>query len=134
MKHSDEWKANWTRPAISHNELTFYGYKVSYPQKLRLGNYVDIGTGTYIQASNGIIIEDNVQIGPNCSILSENTIDGTLGLIHLKEGCCIGANSVIFPYVTVGVNTIIGACSLVNKSIQADVVAYGTPCKVKRKL
>ena len=134
MKHSNEWKANWVHPIIKHNVPTVYGYKVSCPDLLKFGEYIDIGTGTYIQASNGIIIEDDVQIGPNCTILSKNTIDGTAGTINLQKGCCIGANSVIFPNVIVGANTIIGACSLVNKSIESDVIAYGVPCKVKRKL
>jgi acetyltransferase-like isoleucine patch superfamily enzyme len=39
-------------------------------------------------------------------------------------------NSVILKGVEIGANTIIGANSLVIKSIPANVVAGGNPCKV----
>ena len=46
----------------------------------------------------------------------------------------IGAHSVILKGVTIGARTIIGAGSVVTKSIPADCVAVGNPCKVIRKL
>lgn len=36
--------------------------------------------------------------------------------------------------ITVGDNTVIGAGSLVTKDIPANVVAYGSPCKVVRPI
>ena len=36
--------------------------------------------------------------------MSNSTIDGKKGRIILKEGCNIGANSVIFPNVIIGKN------------------------------
>jgi len=41
--------------------------------------------------------------------------------------------SVIMPGVTVGENTIIGAFSFVNKSIPANVIAFGIPARVIKK-
>lgn len=38
------------------------------------------------------------------------------------------------PGVTIGDNTVIGAGSVVTKDIPANVVAYGTPCKVIREI
>ena len=38
------------------------------------------------------------------------------------------------PGVTIGENTIIGAFSFVNKNIPNNVLAYGTPVKIVRKL
>jgi maltose O-acetyltransferase len=41
---------------------------------------------------------------------------------------------VVNPEVTIGENAVIGAGSVVTKSIPANVVAAGNPCKVIRNL
>ena len=43
-----------------------------------------------------------------------------------------GAHSVVMPGVSIGKNSIIGACSFVNKDIPNNVIAYGIPVKVVR--
>lgn len=40
----------------------------------------------------------------------------------------------VLPGVTIGENTIIGAGSVVNRNIPANVVAAGNPCKVIREI
>lgn len=52
------------------------------------------------------------------------------GQISVGKNCFIGCRTTILPNVTIGDNTIIGACSLVNQSIPSGVVAAGNPCKV----
>lgn len=42
-------------------------------------------------------------------------------------------NCVSMKRVTIGENTIIGANSIVTKSIPANVIAVGSPCKVKKE-
>ena len=46
----------------------------------------------------------------------------------------IGGGSVICPGVEIGDNTVIGAGSVVVKSIPANVMACGNPCVVKKSL
>ena len=99
-----------------------------------LGNKTDIGTFTYIQAKSGVVIEDLVQIGSHCSIYSESTIDNKKAKVVLKKNCKIGTHSTVMPGVTVGENSIIGAFSFVNKDIPANVVAFGIPAKVIKKI
>jgi acetyltransferase-like isoleucine patch superfamily enzyme len=103
-------------------------------KNLKLGNYVDIGAFTYINAKKGVIIEDYVQIGSHCSLYSLSTIDNKQGKIILKRNCRIGTHSVIMPGVTIGKNTVIGAFSFVNTDIPENTIAYGVPAKIKRKL
>ena len=54
--------------------------------------------------------------------------------IIIEDDVWLGAQSIILKGVTVGARTIIGAGSVVTKSIPADCVAAGNPCKVIRKL
>ena len=129
---SDRFK-NWKRPKIIHGKLSKWHWKVLRPEKLQLGKNVDISSFVVLFAHNGITIEDGVEIGPHCSILSADTISGRNGRVVLKKGCCIGANSVVMPGVTVGENTIVGAHSLVNKDLPANSIAFGVPAKLVRK-
>jgi len=124
---------NWTPPKIEEGKLTQWNWLVQHKDNLELGNKTDIGAFTYINAQNGVIIEDEVQIGSHCSIYSVSTIDDKNGQVILKKNCRIGSHSVIMPGVTVGENSIIGAFSFVNKDIPDDAVAYGVPAKVARK-
>lgn len=124
----------WKKPKIVHGELTKWHWKVLHPENLKMGKYVDISSFVVIFAHNGVTIEDKVQIGPNSSIMSADTISGKNGPVVLKKGCCVGANSAVMPGVTIGENTIVGAHSLVTKDLPANVIAFGVPAKVVRKL
>jgi len=125
---------NWKYPKIEEGKLTKYNWLVQNKNGLKLGKYTDIGAFTYINAKFGVVIENNVQVGSHCSIYSISTIDNKKGKIVLKKNCKIGAQTVIMPGVTVGENSIVGAFSFVNKDIPANVVAFGIPVKIVKKL
>ena len=126
----DGWKA----PEINDCELTKYNWLVQNKDNLDLGYKTDIGAFTYINAKNNVVIEDYVQIGSHCSIYSVSTIDDKEGEVVLKKNCRVGTHSVVMPGVTIGENSVIGAFSFVTEDIPANVVAYGVPAKVMRKL
>ena len=124
----------WEKPTIEEGKLTKYNWLVQNAENLTLGDKTDIGAFTYINAKNGVVIEDEVQIGSHCSIYSVSTIDNKEGKVTLKENCKIGSHSVLMPGVTVGKNSIVGAFSFVNKDIPDNVVAFGIPAKVVKKI
>jgi len=121
---------NWQPPIFDERNLTKWNWMCQYHENLKIGKYVDIGAFTYINAKYGVEIEDNVQIGSHCSIYSHSTIDNKKGKVVIKKNAKIGAHSVIMPGVTIGENSIVGACSFVNKDIPPNVVALGIPAKV----
>jgi len=128
------WKCRkWVAPIISEG-LTKWNWMVQYPQNLKIGKYVDIGAFTYLNALYGIELEDFVQIGSHCAIYSISTIDGRKGKVTIKRNARIGSHSVIMPGVTIGENSIIGAFSLVKEGIPANVIAFGIPAKIFRRL
>jgi galactoside O-acetyltransferase len=51
------------------------------------------------------------------------------GDITIGRDSVIGCNAVIFPGVTVGANSAIGAMSLVNRDVPEDVIYAGIPAK-----
>jgi len=86
-----------------------------------LGEGVDIGAFSYINAAYGVIIDDKVKIGSHVAIHSDNTIDGTHDSVHICKNACIGSHSVIFPGVVVGKNAKVGAHSVVKIDVPDDV-------------
>ena len=126
--------SHWEYPEIIEGKPTKYSWIVQNKEKFTLGLETDIGAFTYINAKNGVIIEDFVQIGSHCSIYSVSTIDNKEGKVLLMKNCRIGSHSVIMPDVSIGKNTSIGAFSFVNMSIPDNVVAFGVPARIIRHL
>ncbi|MBO9659276.1 MAG: sugar O-acetyltransferase [Chitinophagaceae bacterium] len=90
-----------------------------------------------------VTIGDNVLVGPNVSIYTVNHAVNiekrNAGIEYAKtvsigNNVWIGGNVVILQGVTIGDNSIVGAGSVVTKSVPANVLAAGNPCKVIREL
>ena len=119
----------WIKPIFDKHGMTQWYWRVTNIENFNLGNQVEIGSFTVIDAKYGVTIEDKVKIGWSCSIFSNSTIDNKMGKIILKQGCNIGANSVILPGITIGENATIGANSLVNKNIPSNEIWAGSPAQ-----
>jgi len=133
--HSEEWRKNWKRPEIDTSLpvwISPWGWKVIDPANLILGNCIDIGSYTVLLCQCGIEIDDDVQIGPLCAILSESTIDNKKGKVRLCRNAGVGSHCTIMPGVTIGENSIVGAHSFVRRSIPPDEVWAGTPARFIR--
>jgi len=124
----------WKKPSIRHGKPTKYGWIVSHPSKFILEKYTDIGAFTYIQAKEGVEVQESVQIGSHCSIYSVSTIDNKKGKVVIGRNARVGSHSVIMPGVTIGPNTVVGAMSFVNRDLPANVIAYGCPVRIVKKL
>jgi maltose O-acetyltransferase len=53
-----------------------------------------------------------------------------VGRVIIHESCHIGARTIILPGVEIGPRTIVGAGSVVSKSLPAETVCSGSPAKV----
>lgn len=124
---------------IKTDPLTWY-----LEEGLQLGKEVSLisvpnfGSEPYL-----ISIGDKTTISYDCAFVTHdaatrvirNLPDGNpetviYGPIKVGKNCFIGARTTIIAGVTIGDNSIIGACSLVNRDIPSGVVAAGNPCKV----
>jgi len=119
--------------------------------KISIGSRVVIRPATMMFADPradgaGITIEDDVLVGSGVHFYVGNHAftDANIPIIDqghfpskpilLKKGCWIGANAIILPGVTIGNNSVIGAGSVVTKSIPDRVVAAGNPAKVLKNI
>jgi acetyltransferase-like isoleucine patch superfamily enzyme len=131
-----------------------YGSHIDCCSKISIGDFVTIRPGSFLFADPepggaGIVIENYVLLGSNIHIYTNNhefnnteipiyhqgyptaSIENT---VILREGCWIGANVVILPGVEIGCNSVIGAGSVVTKSIPPKVLAAGNPAKFLKML
>lgn len=125
---------NWKPPKFNKRGMTKWNWMCQHHEKLKLGRFVDIGAFTYINAKYGVEIQDFVQVASHCAIYSISTIDDKKGRVILKKNARIGSHCVIMPGITVGENSIVGACSYVNKNIPSNVMALGVPVRVIKRL
>ena len=124
----------WERPAFDKKGMTKWSWMCQHFENLKLGKHVDIGAFTYINARYGVELQDFFQIGSHCSIYSVSTIDNKIGKILIKKNARVGTHSVIMPGIIIGKNSCVGAFSFVNQNIPNNVLAYGVPAAVRRKL
>ena len=108
---------------------------------IQLGNNVFINKFSHISASSTstIIIKDNCMFGPSVTIIA-GTHDTTgdylkraeviPNTIIIEKNVWIGVGVKIIGNVTIGENSIIGAGSVVVKSIPKNNIAVGVPAKV----
>ncbi len=54
--------------------------------------------------------------------------------VKIENNVWIGGGCILLPGVTIGENSVIGAGSVVNRSIPSNCVAVGNPCRVIRYL
>ena len=80
----------------------------------------------------GIVIIKSAQIGYNCTIYHNVTIGWWKKSPKIGNNVTIYPNSMIIGDVEIGDNVIIGAGSVVTKSIPANKVAAGNPVRIIR--
>jgi len=95
----------------------------------------------YIDGRNGIILEENVWLGPNVSIISQNHNENNYKEyikakpIIIHKNSLLLTNCVILPEVELGEHTIVAAGAVVTKSfLEGNQIIGGVPARVLRKL
>lgn len=105
---------------------------------MHIGNDVNLPASTQIDVSHCFLISigDHCGFGEECVILAHDAqmdefLDaGRIGRVVIHESCHIGIRSVILAGVEIGPRTIVGANSVVSKSLPPDTVCAGSPAKV----
>lgn len=112
---------------------------------IRIGNNVGMSS-TRIWIHERLTIGNNVKIGggvllidtdchPIDYLVRRNSNEGTCSSpIVIEDDVWIGAQSIVLKGVTIGARSIIGAGSVVTKSIPSDSIAVGNPCKIVKRL
>lgn len=134
-----EYPSPWTTHQEFDQNIQVFNSKIVF------GNNISATGGLQVTAFSEVVIEDDVMFASNVHIN-----DGSHGFqnahipykyqsifkispIRIKGGSWIGQNVVILPGVTIGKLSIIGANSVVTKSIPDNCIAIGNPAKVIKR-
>ncbi len=112
------------------------GAKIISPENLKLGQNVWIGENSVLDASGGLEIGDNTQIGLGVfiwshdsfksAIMGKNTKEDKRGIIRKKtqigSNCFIGGPSVIMPGVTIEDKCVIAPMSVVYNDLNEKTI------------
>ncbi|HLC71146.1 MAG TPA: acyltransferase [Candidatus Nanoarchaeia archaeon] len=135
----------WHQAQIREN--TIIGNNCILGKNVYIDKEVKIGSQCKIQNNSslyrGVIIQDQVFIGPHCVLMNDKipratTIQGDLKTdldwqvdkTIVKTGASLGAHVAVLPGITIGSYALIGTGSVVTKNIPDYALAFGSPAKV----
>lgn len=113
-----------------------------FTPKIVIGNRVTSTGGLQIAATREVVVEDDVLFSSNIYITDNmhgyETANkaykyqpiNKVAPVFIGRGSWIGQNVVILPGVTIGQNVIVGANSVVTRSIPPRSIAVGAPARV----
>ena len=117
------------------------------PFYTNFGRFTQIGKNVFINHAcsfldmGGIMIEDEVLLGPKVNLITENhTLDPAdrraliCKPIVIKRNAWIGAAATILPGVTIGENAVVAAGAVVSKDVPDNVIVGGVPAKIIKSI
>lgn len=129
---------------LANARINLYQQNGEIP-KVKIGEHCYIGYHFSLLAGADVEIEDNVLFASNVLITSENhSIDPESEIsymnqplngkpVNIGEGSWIGEKVCILPGVSIGKKCVIGAGSVVAKSIEDYTIAVGNPARPIKK-
>jgi acetyltransferase-like isoleucine patch superfamily enzyme len=133
FRHIASFMRKWIR-------MTLLSY-VENRQHLFVGTNSCWHRGAFFNALGGISIGKNVIIGPYCVIHSANHCFDDLNEpimfqghvlepVLIEDDCWLGAHVTVLPGVRLGKGCVVGAGSVVTKSMPAYSVVAGVPARI----
>ena len=98
-----------------------------------IGDNVTVKSG--VQLWDGLRVENNVFIGPNVTFTNDlhprsKVYPEQFLSTTVKQGASIGANATILPGITIGENCMVGAGSVVTRSVPPNAIVLGNPARI----
>ncbi len=121
------------------------GHDEEGPAKIIIKAHAGIGMGATISAAREVVIEEYALLARNVYISDHAHAYENIGIpimhqdingiapVRIGRSSWLGQNVVVLPGVTIGRHCIIGANSVVNKSIPDFSIAVGAPARVVKR-
>ena len=125
------------------NDVTFRNGQSLHAER---GGHIIVGAGTLLNANASIFSCRHVEIGANCLIGDQVSIfdsnfhavdEGGVAReapVKIGRNVWVGFRAIILAGVEIGDHSVIGAGSVVTKSIPSRVLAAGNPARIIREL
>jgi UDP-2-acetamido-3-amino-2,3-dideoxy-glucuronate N-acetyltransferase len=98
-----------------------------------VGNRVTVKCG--VQLWDGLVVEDDVFIGPNATFTNDRfprskVFPEKFLKTIIRKCASIGANATILPGLEIGSGAMVGAGSVVTRSVPPNAIAVGNPARI----
>lgn len=131
------------------------GNKANIRELNEIGDNVSIGTLSVIEHHVTIrncvrihsqvfvpeytVLEEECWLGPNVVLTNARfpkhpNVKNELKGVHLHRNAKIGANATLLPAVVIGVNSLVGAGSVVTKDVPDGIIVAGNPARAIRNI
>ena len=122
---------------IGKGSVIYHNAEIRNPIKLQIGDYSSIGDNAILDARNGIIIGNSVNLSSNVSIWTEQhdhrdpyfKCTPNKRPVILEDYVWIGSNVEILPNVHIGKGAVCCAGCVVVKDVQPYEIVAGIPAK-----
>ncbi|MCS7482590.1 sugar O-acetyltransferase [Umezawaea endophytica] len=119
-------------------------FQCDYGYLIRIGSNSFLNYDAILMDCAPISIGDDVSIGPRAQLLTAlHPIEDhekrrqrweSAAPISIGDNAWLGGGVIVCPGVTIGINSVVGAGSVVTRSVPDHVLAAGNPCKPIRDL
>ena len=101
-------------------------------QPVTIGKYCALAGDLTIITSNHILNKPNIQAKMQNELFGDSMDDGAKGPVVIGNNVWIGLRVIILPGVQIGDGAVVGAGSVVTKSVPAFQIAAGNPARIIR--
>jgi maltose O-acetyltransferase len=111
---------------------------INFTNRLEIGHHVFLAAGCWLHAGGGIVLEDEVQLGPYSVLVSgdHTPLGGSYRFgpsnaapIHIGRGAWIAAHATVTKGIVVGQGALLAANSVATHDIPAFAIAGGVPAQ-----
>lgn len=114
---------------------------------LTLGRFSNLGPGVVVSVGESVTIGDYVRVATGCYIAdnaghprdplrrrTEGVTADEIRPVVIEDDVWLGAGAMVMPGVTIGARSIVGARTVVTRSVPPDSLVVGSPGRVVRTL
>ena len=115
------------------------GVTINFPNRVELGRDVCIATPCWLQGWGGVVVDDEVMLGPYAVVVSgdHTQVDGSYrhgpsrpGPVLLGRGCWVAAHATVTSGVVIGPGALLAANSVATHDIPPFAIAGGVPARL----
>lgn len=137
-KPANQWRLFWLKLfgcKIYGKPFVHQRARIQIPWNLILHNYACLGDRANAYTLGVIEIFEHATVGQEVYLCTgthafeKPSLNLITSKIIIKKNVFIGARAFIMPGVTIGENAIVGAGSLVNRSVEKNTIVGGNPAK-----
>jgi len=138
-KPLNQWRLFWLRlfgAKIDGTPFVHQRARISIPWNLTmhdralLGDRANANTLGEIEIGARAIVAQETYLSSGTHDFDRPELPLMTARITIGEDAFVGARTFVMPGVTIGRRALIGACSVVTRDIEDNVIAAGNPCRV----